>query len=127
MRILFVEDDADACKAVLRIFENARDRQIVIAHNGAEAWWHLSRDPESFDLLVIDLNMPVVGGFDLLNRVRQDASMQELPVILMSGGSDRETLMRAASLRVNGFLVKPFDHAALTQKVDEIDARRLVA
>lgn len=123
MRILVADDNEDARQMVLQCFANAPDRQWVVVNNGADAWWHLSSPEERFDLAILDLSMPVVDGLQLLARIRADARLRDLEVIFTTAANDRPTLVKAAGLRVSGYLAKPYSRAALQQKVHEIEGR----
>lgn len=77
---------------------------IYLAANGHSALQQLRE--RRFDLVVMDLYMPVMDGFVLLERIRKDAELKAIPVLAISaGGTDAQE--RAASLGVDGYLRKP--------------------
>lgn len=78
--------------------------QVHLAANGHSALQQLRE--RRFDLVVMDLYMPVMDGFVLLERIRKDAELKAIPVLAISaGGTDAQE--RAASLGVDGYLRKP--------------------
>lgn len=69
------------------------------------------------ELIVTDLNLPKMDGITFLKTIRE--KLLELPVILVSGGMDRENLVKASNLSITGFLEKPFDLEVFRAKVLE--------
>lgn len=127
MRIIVAEDNEEGRRFIVQAFQNAPDRQFVLTANGAEAWWHLSNPAERFDLGVFDVDMPVVGGMELLARVRAEPRLGGLRVLLATAAIDRATVMDAVGLKVSGYLAKPFGAAALQRAVLDIEASILEA
>jgi CheY-like chemotaxis protein len=78
--------------------------QVHLAANGHSALQQLRE--RRFDLVVMDLYMPVMDGFVLLERIRKDAELKAIPVLAISAGG-RDAQERAASLGVDGYLRKP--------------------
>ena len=77
---------------------------------------------ESFnpDMLVLDIMMPELNGFELLDTIRRSPDYCELPVLMLSAVSDKRGIMMAAKLKVSGYIVKPFTPKALIDKLSEI-------
>jgi two-component system chemotaxis response regulator CheY len=61
-----------------------------------------------------------MNGFELLEAIRKDASMQTLPVLMVTAEARKEDIVRAAQLRASGYIVKPFSKATLEEKVAKI-------
>lgn len=127
MRIIIAEDAAD-CRAILsKAIAQQGDRQVVVAENGADAWWHLSDPTQKFDLAILDVNMPGVDGLKLLGRIRQDSRTGALPVILCTASTDRITVAGAANLGVTSYIVKPVNATTLLQKISSVEATMIAA
>jgi two-component system chemotaxis response regulator CheY len=127
MRILVVDDDPIHRNLTYRTVSASKGREVVEAENGAHAWWRLTEPEERFHLAIIDVGMPLVTGIDLLKRMRRDARFATLPVLLVTGTSDRHTVAEAGALGVSGFLVKPFNAATLAQKIVAIETQLYAA
>ena len=121
MRILVVDDD-DCCRFMLRdaLSTVVSREHIYFASDGDEAWWVLTDPERSFDMLIVDLAMPRVNGLALVARVRQHPKLVNLPVILCTGTSNRQTVTEAVRHNVMSYIVKPFSPAAIVQKVEEV-------
>ncbi len=120
MRILVVDDD-DCCRFLLRdaLSTIIPREELSFASDGDEAWWALTDPDRRFELLLLDLAMPRVNGLALLARIRQHPSLANLPIILCTGTSNRQTVTEAVRLNVMSYVVKPFSPAAVVQKVEE--------
>ena len=89
------------------------NRDVVAFNNGSAAWSHLE-NPDSADIVLSDVEMPVMNGFELLTRIKQKDPNKKC--ILMSGVHDNETT--AKQLGADAFLAKPFGMNALFKIVD---------
>ena len=69
------------------------------------------------DLIISDVNMPFLDGFELLSLLRSDESTASIPVILLSGRSDVDTITKAVDLGAADFLTKPVTHDQLLESV----------
>jgi two-component system chemotaxis response regulator CheY len=77
----------------------------------------------SFGLLVTDWNMPNMTGIELLRKIRADATLKTLPVLMVTAENNREQIITAAQAGVNGYIVKPFAAATLEEKLVRIFER----
>jgi CheY-like chemotaxis protein len=112
--ILVVEDDALQRK-LLGTLLAAEDYEALFAADGAEAWSALGRAAP--DLILLDLHLPDMSGWDLVQRVKSTASLAGIPIIMMTGNGERSVVLRSRELGVADFVVKPFDRAALLGKL----------
>ncbi|HSN73550.1 MAG TPA: response regulator [Anaerolineae bacterium] len=113
-KILIVDDDGDL-RTLLGLCFLRRGHSIVVASNGAAALECLAvHEP---DLLVTDVNMPVMGGLELLRRLRANGQI-DLPVILLTACSD----LRAAATEAgaDAFLVKPVPLRELAEVAERL-------
>jgi CheY-like chemotaxis protein len=119
--VLLVEDD----EAVGQMLEHAMARlgyQCLWAVNGLDALQRLRQDPFAFDLLLADLNMPQMGGFELVQKVQ--TLRHELPVVLMSGSADVMTEKYVQSKGVSACLKKPFTIEELSKVLKAVVERK---
>jgi len=111
-RLLLVEDDSGIRESVLECLVT-EGYSVDAVSNGSEALDWLAREPRP-DLVVLDLVMPVMNGAELLARIRADARLADLPVVLMTAA------MPSAALPIppaDAVLSKPFDLDALLEAV----------
>lgn len=108
MASILVVDDAADIRLLLRTILAAAGHTVIQAPGGTEALDELVRDPTRFDLIVLDLQMPVMDGWDTLTRIRENAATARTPVILCTVKSSADDIARAWRLAADGYLVKPF-------------------
>ena len=110
--ILVVEDD-DTMRQLLKLHLTSAGYAVRVASNGIEAGHAiLGVTP---DLIITDVNMPHMTGFELVAAMRQDPSLKDIPVIFLTIEGD--AFERGASLRAVEYLTKPIRVEALLQKV----------
>jgi two-component system chemotaxis response regulator CheY len=120
MKILIVDDDA-ACRGVLhKIISSQPDHQITMVDSGAAAWALLDDPLRIFDVVFLDLSMPEMDGFALLQKIRASPVLRSLEVVLCTGSNDRTTVVRAVQLGVRHYLVKPAGAAAVHAKLEQL-------
>jgi CheY-like chemotaxis protein len=113
IKILLVEDDELDQIEVKRTLEKKNIvHQLKIARNGELAWQLLNeRHSDSFngkpDLILLDLNMPKVNGFEFLGKLRQHDEYRDVKVFILTTSDEREDKVTALNLGVSGFITKP--------------------
>ena len=114
-RILIVDDEPDVAQTLRDVLEY-QGFATEIAHNGKEALDCLMGGVY-FDLVITDMNMPVMDGLELLRRIRQ--LNKDLPVIVLTGYADFEKGFAAIKEGVSHFMSKPFSVRLLIDAVDD--------
>ena len=76
------------------------------------------------DLILLDVNMSWIDGFELCRAVRKNESFREIPVVFISGRSSKEDIRRGMDAGADDYFVKPFDFNALVGRMRELLARR---
>ncbi|MDD5309170.1 MAG: response regulator [Deltaproteobacteria bacterium] len=109
-KVMVVDDEPVARNATCRIVESA-GYDIVSVGDGAAALRLAVADPP--DLVLLDLRMPGIDGFEVTRRLKSDARLRTIPIIIVTGLDDRESRLRALDLGVEDFLSKPLDNAEL--------------
>lgn len=117
-RILVV-DDSLTSRTLERNILVAAGFEVEVATDGEEAWEMLQRGP--VDLVVTDVEMPRLGGFDLTRRIRQRAELRELPVILVTSLDRPEDRAAGAECGADEYIVKGhFDQRHLLEAIDRL-------
>jgi CheY-like chemotaxis protein len=117
MKVVIADDDAVSRTLLIEILQSAQAGYNIIAvDDGILAWSTLEANPDT-KLAILDLQMPGLGGFELLKRIRKDERFASLPVIVCTGTSDRATVTTAAMHGVSDFVLKPFSRTGVLEKV----------
>jgi CheY-like chemotaxis protein len=115
MRTIVVVEDNTANRELIREILEARDYKVIEARDGEEAWAQISASKP--DLLLADIHMPVLDGFGLIKRIRNDNTLSALPVIALTAfamDGDRE---KGLLNGFNGYVTKPIDMGVLTREI----------
>jgi len=104
---LLVVDDNRANRDLLSRRLALQGYRVTVAENGHEAVAHAERD--AFDLILLDVEMPGVSGFAVLERLRQTRSQTQLPIIMVTGRTDDGDIIEAFRLGANDYVTKPID------------------
>ncbi len=106
--ILVVEDSPDDQELLTFAFEEAGETvQVVYQDTGEAALQWLERNTPQ--LILLDLNLPAMGGLELLARLKNNATTRRLPVVVMTTSDDEDDLVRAYDAHANAFVRKPLD------------------
>ena len=114
-RILVVEDNFSA-RELMSLLLGGVGYMVCTASNGAEAMQKLHAF-ERPDLILLDLRMPVMDGWEFRERLQQDAALADIPVVVLSGVD--EVGVRATCLEGDRFLHKPVDTAELLHIIQQ--------
>lgn len=116
MVVLYVEDEEDDVFFLREAFRRARlGADLRAVGDGRDAIRYLSGEPPYDDraqqplpdLVLLDLNLPLLSGFEVLSWVREHPALSRLPVLVFSSSSFDDDLRKAYALRADGYLVKP--------------------
>ena len=108
LRILLVEDNAINVTLACTLLQR-RGVGVTVADNGQIALDRLDADPDGFDIVLMDLQMPVLDGLEATRKLRQDPRFDHLPVIAMTANAMAEDRQRCADVGMQDFLAKPID------------------
>ena len=115
---ILVADDSLAVREAMTLMLERAGHIVDAATDGAEAWAMLHEF--AYDILVTDLEMPGLDGFGLIEQLRHDGALAELPVIIISSRTSKENRDRAKALGVTTFLAKPVTQKRLARALDEL-------
>lgn len=105
-RILVVEDEA-ASRQMLVLLLRQMGYHLDTAVDGLDAWEKVQK--EAFDVILLDLMMPRMNGFEFLEQIRHHPQLKELPVIVISANEDVQEVVRLIEMGARDHLVKPFN------------------
>ncbi len=115
MRKILIADDSEAARNHLKKLLSFQNFQILEARNGREVLEIVER--ESPDIVLLDLNMPVMDGFEVLRKLSPKLQKEFLPIIIITGEESKETLEKAFQLGAVDFIVKPPSEVELKSRI----------
>jgi pilus assembly protein CpaE len=117
MKLLVVDDEPSVRKLLKRFFE-ARGYDVAVADNGLNGWT-ATRD-EAPDLVVSDVAMPEMDGYELVRTIRRNPATAAIPVILLSAHSEANELVAGYESGADDYVTKPVDMEVLGLKIDAL-------
>ena len=120
-RSVLVVEDSENSAAMLEIaFLGIPNVAVLLTASAVEAMRILDSGDAHVNVIVTDLNMPRMDGFELIRRVRADRRLANLPIIVVSADTDPTTPSRVAELGVDAFFPKPFSPAQVRRKLEQL-------
>ena len=124
--ILLVDDSPDDVELTrLALEENKIANTLVVARDGAEALDLLSAEEiagygELPALILLDLNLPKLGGIDVLRHIRADERTRFVPVVILTSSEEERDLIESYKLGANSFIKKPVDFAEFLRAMQHL-------
>ncbi|MCG3111045.1 MAG: response regulator [Candidatus Manganitrophus sp. SB1] len=118
VKILLVEDNLQDIEIARRAFAKGRVKnELIVVRDGQEALDYLYRqgkykDPASSPrpgMILLDLNLPKVGGMEVLQQIKKDEALKSIPVIVLTASPREEDVVRTYNLGVNTYIQKPVE------------------
>jgi two-component system chemotaxis response regulator CheY len=123
LKILVVDDSKLMREMIIACLRGVEGLQFNEAASGLEAIERLSLG--TFDLMFLDLNMPDIGGFEVVEFVRSQDTLKELPIIVVTTRGEEATRTRALALGASRFMTKPFNPEAVVSELRSLLGDRL--
>jgi two-component system chemotaxis response regulator CheY len=118
MKILVVDDFPTMRRIVRNLLKELGYSNVDEAEDGAAGLSRLQGG--GFNFVISDWNMPNMDGLEMLKRIRADAALSHLPVLMVTAESKKENIIAAAQAGASGYVVKPFTAATLDEKLTKI-------
>jgi two-component system chemotaxis response regulator CheY len=118
LQILVVDDSKVMREMIVACLRALDGASFTHAASGLEAIERLSMSP--FDLVFLDLNMPDIGGFEVVEFIRGQDELKRLPIIVVTTRGDEGARARALGAGATRFMTKPFDPEGLLREVREV-------
>ena len=113
--ILLVDDDGTFLKMVKDWLSETY--RVTIVTSGAQAMMYIADNKP--DLILLDYEMPVISGPQVLEMIRSETKVDSIPVIFLTGKGDRESVLKVLALKPDGYLLKSMERTKLVAAVDD--------
>ncbi|MCE5228123.1 response regulator [bacterium] len=119
-KVLLADDEEDV-KIVLKMYLETKGYEVVTAYDGLDAIDVARR--EKPNVILLDLMMPVIDGFEVCRRLKADAATQQIPIIMVSAASHAESVQKGLAAGAVDYIVKPFEPESLEKLLSNVLAR----
>ena len=120
-KILMIDDEKDICSLIKQNLELSGDHKVIIANNGKDGIAAAIHNKP--DLILLDIIMPGLSGFDVLKKLKETEETTAIPVVMLTAVGTEEAKEKAMSLYNEDYLVKPVSTAVLRAKIEEVLSR----
>ena len=117
-RCLVVEDSQVMRQLLVFALQRVRELEVTEADDGVDALRKIAAG--RFDLIITDINMPIMDGLKLIKRIRSDVSYAGVPIIVVTTEGSQEDRSRALALGANAYITKPIQGPQVVAKVREL-------
>ena len=121
--ILLVDDDSTFLKTIKGWLSTKY--RVTIVTLGAQAMMYIADNKP--DLILLDYEMPVISGPQVLEMIRSETQTDSIPVIFLTGKGDRESVLKVLELKPDGYFLKSTEKAALLKSLEEFFEKRKYA
>lgn len=116
-KILLADDEEDI-KLVVKFYLESRGFTVVTAYDGLDA---ISlAESESPDLILLDVMMPVLSGFEVAKKLKSSEKTAAIPIVMLSAASQAESIKKGMDAGARDYLVKPFEPSKLEEVINSI-------
>lgn len=120
-KILLVDDEPDFCHFVKANLQGMGNYEVIIAPKGKKGIKQaLKNNP---DVILLDIMMPGIDGFEVLKRLKKDRRTMSIPVIMLTAKDDEESKDEAIGSYCEEYIVKPVEMSVLKSKIDDLLSR----
>ncbi len=117
MKVLVVEDDRSIQMVLDFVLTTLGKCQVVLASDGPEGLAMIQQQKP--DMVLLDLMLPGMDGFDICQRSKGDPATRDIPIIFLTAQPQPSSIARAMALGAAGYIVKPFDPVKLISQINE--------
>lgn len=117
-KILVVEDSPTMRQLIVFALKRLKGVTVIEANDGVDGLKKLSSD--RFDLVMTDINMPVMDGLKLVSLIRNDATHRDVPIVIITTEGAQEDRDRALALGANAFVTKPVQSASILKLAQDL-------
>lgn len=123
LRVLVVEDNPNLRKVLVNIVKKIGYGDVIEAEDGQDAWEKVEEG--GVGLILTDWNMPRMNGLELLQKVRgAKGNTAKLPFLMITAADTKEAILSAGKHGVDGYIIKPFSVATISEKIQEAFTNR---
>lgn len=116
---MVVEDVPSMRQLLVHLLKEIGIKDVITCEDGADALNRIEHNPYPVDVIICDLEMPIISGLEFIQMLRGNSrrEIKDTPIVVVTGHSEEKNLHQAVKLGVHGFLVKPVSRKSLENRV----------
>ncbi|TET64384.1 response regulator [Candidatus Aerophobetes bacterium] len=118
MKKILIADDRSEVVELVKVTLEGEGYRTIDASDGREALEKIRK--EKPDLILLDIVMPKMNGFEDLREVKKDPKTKEIPIIMLTAKGQKSDQEKGKELGATGYIIKPFSPSALLERIEEI-------
>jgi two-component system alkaline phosphatase synthesis response regulator PhoP len=116
IRVLLVDDEVDILRIVKKALE-LRNFEVITAATGSEA---LVKIDSEIDIILLDIMLPDISGYDICQRLKNDEKLKDIPIIMLSAKTQMNDIKRGLDVGVDMYITKPFDPFNIADQLEDV-------
>ncbi len=121
--ILLIEDNQDDIDLTIRALKKSKysdDIKLEVATDGVEAIEYFNNGSEKPFLVLLDLNLPRINGFQVIDKMKNDDNLKFIPIIILTSSRERKDMIKSYEFGANGYIQKPIDFNEFIEVIRKI-------
>ena len=109
VNVLVIDDSVLTSRVITRMLEEMGVGRVITANNGAQALKVLKETSAEIDICLCDLEMPVMGGYEFIRRIRYGSvpRYKDVPILVLTGENTEKNVKKSRIYRISGYMIKP--------------------
>ena len=124
IRILIIDDDKDFCNFIKKNLQLLGNYKVIIAKGGNMGMWFSQCHWHKPDLILLDIMMPGMDGYEILRRLKKDNKTVLIPIIMLTAKGDISSKIKAEGFYCDDYLTKPVETTVLMSAIEKVLAKR---
>ena len=118
-KTILVVDDMRQIREILRFSLRRGGYNVVLAEDGMEAIKYANSN-KPLDLIVLDIMMPKMDGYEVIKEVRTSKDMKQVPIIFLTAKAQKKDILKGIEVGANDYVVKPYKFVDLQRKIEKL-------
>ncbi len=118
-KTVLVVDDMRQIRDILRFSLRREGYDVVLAGDGMEAIKYATSN-KPLDLIILDIMMPKMDGYEVIKRLRASKDMKQIPIIFLTAKAQKKDILKGIEVGANDYVVKPYKFVELQRKIEKL-------
>lgn len=122
-KTILVVDDMPQIRKILRFSLKTENYEVILASSGKDALDCAFNEENKIDLILLDIMMPKMDGYEVIQRLREVERTKDIPIIFLTAKAQQKDVMKGLEIGGNDYVLKPYKFEALNKKIQKLIGR----